>query len=304
MAEAHHMIEKLVVWGGRHGLESHRWIHRGFFSAAKKMGIPSVWVDDVYENQAELTPGAVVISADIWNRCIRAVPGVRYVLHNYDGSHPIFHQVEPERILRIQVWTNDAEGEDWGKCRAYHREGRVLFQPWGTDLLAEEFLDPVFNPHGRDVAFVGAVWSDVRGGQDLGNASMIDELRLTLADFGLRFVHLTQVSDEENMSAVRSGRLAPAFAGGWQVAHNYLPCRGFKNISYGVACLTNVPVMQELLGDTAIPGQTLDDVLRAALALHRVEYLNLVRAQQRVVANYSYRESLETIDRALEEANG
>jgi hypothetical protein len=46
-------------------------------------------------------------------------------------------------------------------------------------------------------------------------------------------VNLKFVPDWVNVAAIRRSRIAPAIAGRWQVEHNYLPCRMFKNISYG-----------------------------------------------------------------------
>lgn len=289
---------KLVVWGGLTGHESHRHIHRHFWDAARKMGWSSQLVDDQEQNRALLTPGTLVITADIYGVNIgEAMPGVQYVIHNFDGSHVLCQSAEPENLLRLQVWTNDAFGTQWGDFRAYDHDSRILFQPWGTDLFAEEFMDPVFNPYSNEVTFVGAIWADQYQGTELGNVKMIEDLQLLCADNSLKFVHRTGISDKENMASVRSARLAPAFAGGWQVDHNYLPCRVFKNISYGVLGFTNVPALKELLH---LPDMSHNEMFEWALKLKRTKYLGIVRQQQRKISRYTYRESLIAIERALD----
>ena len=296
-----------MLWGGTTGQESHRFIHYGFAQNARKLGIETTWVPDAERSRETLTPGTTVISADIWNKYIgEAVRGVDYVLHNYDGSHLLCQTVEPERLLRIQVWTTSASGETWDTCRQYDREARTLFQPWGTDLLAEEFMDPVFNPGSRDAVFVGAIWREMfqpseGPAYDLGNERTIDALRVVLHDRGLTFKHLTQVSERENIEAIRAARIAPAVAGGWQVRNGYLPCRSFKNASYGVLMFTNIPMMNQLFGDSAVPGESLEELVTNTLRLKRHEYETRVRAQQLVASRFTYRQSLESIDRALEE---
>jgi hypothetical protein len=293
-----------VVWGGNGaGLESHRWIHRSFHLTARKIGIPSVWLFDSWSGADALRAGDTVIAANIWSEHLPYVEGVDYVLHNFSGSDPLPQALEdtPEHLLRLQVWTHDATGEEWDQCRQFDRDARTLFQPWGSDLLPEEFLEPVFNPQSRDVVFVGAIWSDQYQGRELGNVAMIEELKRLCMRHRLTFKHLTHIPDAQMVAETRAARLAPAFAGNWQVEHGYLPCRAFKVPAYGALAVCNVPTVQNL--NLASMKRTTDigELFEDALTIKRGSYLNLVREQQRVVSKYTYRSSLEAIDRALQE---
>lgn len=291
-------MKSLIVWGGfSQGLESHRHIHGAFHENALKLGIDSRWVSD-HEGH-DVPAGSTVISADIYGHHLPYFPDVRYVLHNFDASHPVIQQARPGQILRLQVWTTDATGEEWGTFRQFDRAGGILFQPWGTDLLAEEFMEPVFNPESRDVTFVGAIWGDRTAGVELGNESVMHELRAACIARQLKFRHLTQVDDDFMRQALRAARVTPALAGLWQVEHGYIPCRVFKLPSYGTLAFTNVLQASALLG-MGKPG-TVEELLDRVLGLREATYLELVRWQQEVVARYTYRESLAAIDRAFEE---
>lgn len=295
------MIDRLVVWGGREGLDSFRHIMRHFHQNAGKMGIQSIWVDDSPAFRPQ--PGDTVIAADVTAKHIPFVKGVDYVLHNFDGSHPICQQANPENLLRLQVWTHDASGEHWDSSRQFDREARILFQPWGTDLLPEEFMEPVFNPQSRNITFVGAIWKEMHHGTDLGNENAILELKAAAKEAGLTFNHLTQISDTEMVNVLREARLTPAVAGGWQVEHGYIPCRALKNPTFGCMSFTNVPVVRELL-KTHIEGDTVTELVSNALRMKRSEYELVVRSQQIAVFPYNYRENLLAIDRALQEGKG
>lgn len=289
---------RLVCWGATHSLDSLRHIYRSFHETARKIGVPTIWVPDEAQSRAYLRPGDVVFVTNVWGHNIgEAIDGVDYVTHNFDGSHPLHVTADDRHHLRLQVFTNDSFGELWDPVRLFYREGHCLFQPWGTNLLAEEFYDPVFNAGSREAVFVGAVWDD----NGLGNVHAIEQLRVELGRRGLQWKHLTQVTDQVMLQEVRAARLAPAITGRWQVEHNYLPCRVFKNVSYGQLAVTNVPKFRELFGDAFVGGDTAEEMLDAALRLRRGEWDELVRAQQRVVARYSYRESIGAIHRALEE---
>lgn len=292
-------MQHLIVWGGTVGLESHRHIHRAFFNTARKIGIPATWAQDCESATSLLTPGSTVISADIYGHHLVAVPGVRYVLHNFDGNSNLCQQLDEDQLIRLQVWTNDATGEKWDECRSYDHEARTLFQPWGTDLLSEEFMEPVFNPNSVEATFVGAIWGEASAYGELGNMAAIDELKIALAACGLNLRHLTHIGDEENIAAVRSARLAPAIAGAWQVEHGYLPCRVFKNASYGCLTFSNVPEVKHLFGDSMVAGRTIQDVVENAIRIKRGDNYAMVMQQQRIAARYSYRQSIEAIDRAF-----
>lgn len=292
---------RMVLWGLTEGKDSFRHIHRHYAHALERLGKPHLWVADAETNRDFLEPGDLVFAVDVDAAELgRPVPGVDYLLHNMDSSHPVFNGLEPERLLRLQVYTNDclAWGEPWGLARRYDREARTLFQPWGTDLLLEEFLPPTFNKAARNVVFVGSIWDD----NGLGNAEAIAELQRVVAGRRLHFRPMTHVTDAENVDAVRVARLAPAIAGQWQCSRNYLPCRVFKNVSYGALGITNVPLFGDLFGGCAVVDDSIEELIGRALSFGEREYLDLVREQQwAVAADFTYLQSLNAIARAFEE---
>lgn len=294
---------KVVLWGATQSLDSTRHIYRAYHDTLAKLGIPHVWVADAPVSREAIGERDLVFAMDIWGAHIgEAIAGADYVLHNFVPDHPLSQTIDEQHLLRLQVYTDDAlqwEHDTWDTCRLYHGGGRTLFQPWGTDLLAEEFYDPVFNLSAEECCFVGAIWDD----NGLGNAQMIPELETALTRRRLQFTHLTQVSDAANIAAVRRSRIAPAIAGPWQVENNYLPCRVFKNVSYGQLAVTNVERFRDIFGAESVgkPDCTIDELVGAALDMTGRAYIERVRAQQAVVARYTYRESLAAIDRALEE---
>jgi hypothetical protein len=289
--------KRVVAWGGKSGDQhSHRWIFDGLTNAARKMGMHAAWFNDTAEEAELVKPGDLVFTINIWAEHLPLVQGAKYVAHNLDGTHPLFWDVRERDWIRWQVYTDSAKGEQLGSCRYWIAENRTLIQPWGADLFAEEFYEPVFNPHSREAVFVGAVWNT--DGQ--GNSGTIVELKTELAKNKLRFVHRTQISQDEMLASIRAARIAPAFAGPWQVENNYLPCRVFKNSSYGQLVVTNVPRFRDLYGAASLEGGSIPTLVSEAMSLKRSEWLEMVVEQQRVTARFTYRESLQTIDRVFE----
>jgi hypothetical protein len=291
---------RVVLWGLTDGYDSFRHIHRHFAHALERLGKEYAWADDVEENRVLIRPGDLVFAVDVASHNLGLpVAGASYVLHNFSAGHDVWHGIDHSDVLRLQVYTSAAEayGVEWEPGRRYDRAARTLFQPWGTDLLVDEFNAPVFRGESREVPFVGTIWE----GDGQGNVHAIKELREIVDAHRLVFRHLVHVSDEANVAAVRTARIAPAVAGAWQVEQDYLPCRVFKNVSYGALAVTNVPKFRELFAGCFAGRGSIGQIVTEVLGLSAAEYLELVHAQQAVVSRYTYRQSLEAIDRALEE---
>jgi hypothetical protein len=305
MAEILPRHRRVVLWGFTESLDSFRHIYRHYFRTLARLDKECSWVPDSDESRDLIRAGDLVFAVDVESKHLGApVEGADYLLHNVGADHPVWDGLAEERFVRLQVYTSDAEqyGVEWVPARRYDRAARTLFQPWGTDLLADEFYPPVFAFESREVYFVGSVWDD--GG--MGNANEIGELRRVVERRGLTLRHLYHVSDEENVIAVRASRFAPAISGRWQCEKNYLPCRVFKNVSYGALGVTNVPALRALLGGGweiagSLAARSITSHVDGVLALREQDYLDLVRDQQEVVRRYTYRESLEAIGRAFEE---
>jgi len=68
---------------------------------------------------------------------------------------------------------------------------------------------------------------------------------------GLEFTHRggfegNNISTEENQKLIQESVIAPSIQSKWQVDNGYIPCRIFKNISYGKMGITNSRVVFEL----------------------------------------------------------
>lgn len=292
--------KRFVLWGLTEGHDSFRHIHRHYHLACQRLGKETVWLPDSAKSPSQLEPGDLVFAVDVASEHLgHPVDGVEYVLHNFDRSADIWDGLEEERFLRLQVYTNACErmGVEWAPGRRYDRAGRILFQPWGTDLLAEDFKPPVFNPDSIEIPFVGSIWD----GDGQGNIHAIDELKRITNAHRLVFRHYQHISDTKNAYVVRNARLAPALTGAWQVEQDYLPCRAFKCSSYGALILTNVPKFRELYRGCFTSWGSISQIITDALQLDEGDYLELVRAQQEITRNFTYKESLESIERALEE---
>jgi hypothetical protein len=225
------------------------------------------------------------------------VPDASYCLHNFDES--VAGRIDPARLLRLQVYTRPAAQAEcrWGVATFYSPSRRTLYQPWGTSLLPDEFFRPTFS-RSPFVFWVGSIWDNELG---QGNLAEIARARTALARRGLRFVHARLSPDPIAIRLLRHSRIAPAIAGRWQVEHDYVPCRLFKNVSYGQLGVSNVAKGDEILGEGRTAPRSIEECIDAALSLSREQYRERTAAQQEVVRGHTYVQRLAAIVRALSE---
>jgi len=293
-------FNKFVIWGLRRKRHTHRYIHMHFFSTLKKLGLPVIWVEDTPEGNELITKDDFVISADIAGAHLDPARGAHYVLHNFPDS---FAAAIPfKRRIMLQVYTKGVASIDgvqkWRDCVYLNPSSRTLYQPWGTDLLPEEFRSPLPGSvrHRRFSFFIGSVWNNEH---NQGNLNEISALSRALKQLGKKFVNVRSIPNRLNIGLVRHSCLAPAIGSTWQAESHYLPCRMFKNISYGHLGLSNIPGFDDMLSDAAITEHQIPEMLDAALSMNDKDFTQRIAAQQDRIREYSYDKSLIRLAEAM-----
>ena len=295
---------KIVIWGLKKKYHTHRHIHKAFYENAKKLGYNTIWVEDKKKNQKYIESGDLIISAEVQGKMVPEkfsfeeynLPvrkDIFYCLHNYKDIFK--NHLNTENYINLQVYSdivlNINDIKKYDSFVYFDDKTRTLYQPWGTDLLPVEFKKPVFN-NNRFIFWIGSIWNDKN---NHGNIHEINELRIALNKVGLKFINLRFIPGWLNIFLIRISKIAPAIAGKHQVDVNYLPCRMFKNISYGQLGITNVKKFKDILGDNFIEGHTIKELTENSLILSRDEYIAKVKAQQEIIKRYTYKDSLKRI---------
>jgi hypothetical protein len=123
--------------------------------------------------------------------------------------------------------------------------------PWATDLLPHEIeANKPARPFNKNSNIIGWVGSLVYG--VFGNLDQINPFIDAAEKNGLKFQHAASISTEENIKLIQNSYMAITIVGKWQHEKNYIPCRIFKNISYGQFGITNSQSSYEILENTII----------------------------------------------------
>ena len=91
---------------------------------------------------------------------------------------------------------------------------------------------------GKSIYWVGTI-----GGGVAGNIDQISPFMKACKKNHIKFIHSCPwahpISFEENRNLIQKSYMAPTICGTWQLENGYIPCRIFKNISYGQLGITN-----------------------------------------------------------------
>jgi hypothetical protein len=239
---------KIIIWGHPLHSHTHSYIHNAFNKVFKHLGFETHWLHDRhpdiekinFAHSVFLTEGQADQNIPLRSDCF-------YILHNCTSEK--YNQLNNNQILKLQTYTDDILQYNFPKIDEFiffDPAGQVLFMPWATDLLPHEIEQnkasaTLLDDNQRIVHWVGTInkfefgnWPDI---QRFWNACRRD---------GRTLEHtILSATPEENEEKVKASYLAPTIVGEWQKKAGYIPCRIFKNISYGKFGLTNSPRVLE-----------------------------------------------------------
>lgn len=263
-------IEKVIVWGHKLHTNTFSYVHGSFVKAFKHMGYETYWMDkddDLskfdFTNSLFLTEGQVIEKMPIREDCF-------YVLHNVE--HKIHKQIPSSNKLIIQVYTTDCinrDKPDSSKKMHYFNDGIVYF-PWATDLLPHEIDENIKNLEQqkteRCVYFIGMI---TEPWHNLSKELKKHNIKFVASGGTFDKNNKNNKSFEENKILIQKSIIAPALQTDWQVEHGYIPCRIFKNISYGKMGLTNSIHVNKLFDNKLIHDVNIPNMVKKGIEFEK-----------------------------------
>jgi hypothetical protein len=258
-------IKKVVVWGYPKDSHTHSYIHGAFYKAFKYLGYDTYWfTNNTNVSNFDFTDTLFLTSGSEESLLVPIRKDCLYILHNCPYS--VFSPVLGNTV-NIQVLTDPVlSREGLVKANDYTFTGdHIVYQPWATDLLPHEInLDWAGAIRKKIVNYVGSV---LDGGYNDVRAQLIrfsegckkDGVEVHAyggytpgTDIGYLKRHSSFVSDERHIQLIQESMYAPQLCSGQQLEMGYIPCRIFKNISYGHFGLTNSEAVNRVFNNELI----------------------------------------------------
>ncbi len=238
-------IKQIILWGHKLHSHTHSYIHFGFKKGFEYLGYKTYWFDnndDIsnfdFSNSLFITEGQV-------DKNIPIRDDSYYVLHNVNFDK--YKNLPKANVITIQVYTNAVHQHKaipLNDKKCFYLD-QCIFMPWATDLLPHEInknIELVDNNQiicDNEINFVGMP------------VEPWDKVKEFCKNHNIKYNNvggfsLNNVSSEDNMKLIQKSIIAPAVQCKWQTENGYIPCRIFKNISYGKMGITNNAIVYEL----------------------------------------------------------
>lgn len=281
--------QKVIIWGYPLNSHTHSYIHGAWYKTFKYLGYDTYWFHDDnypvnfdYNNSIFITEGyaeknipLVKSSTYFVHICINPqkylekecrLIDIRFNVNqindcNYSYEFDKNSTIKIDEVSFYDKCANDSVLSD--KFKKGISKYEALYLSWATDLLPEEFnYDDRFLSREKRVYHIGSISES--------NINEIQKFGKAVQENNIEFVHinpwLNPVTWDEVKNLTQKSYIAPDLRGSAMRAEingkvdtganhkliGYIPCRIFKNISYGQIGATNSKAVKDLLNDFVI----------------------------------------------------
>ena len=291
-------IKRVIIWKHLFKINqsgSHTFIHQAYYNAFKYLNYETYWCDNLEELNIDNYEGTLFFlegnhdGLPLRDDCY-------YVLHHVDNK-PFIEKgckfvnlcnflLKSALVNESYNYPLDNSGQH-GKYPLYSTEkikphlhydikNKAIYQPWGTNLLPHEINDePINYKKSSELNFIGSVWSE--------NINQILPMIQNVIDNGINFniygwlqfndlkhnkiIHksLCGLPESDAIDIVKSSIFYPDVRGEHHINLGYIPCRLFKNISYGCMPITNSKLAFEFFEEDILYSPNTKDFLNISV---------------------------------------
>ncbi len=292
-------FRRIIIWGLEYPTHSHHFIHRGFYSTLKKINRETIWLSDELISNEYIRRGDLIICAGIAIKNLKLNDGNYYCFHNVDGDFKNSlnrHNFIDLQVMTHKIYKSKNEMQKMKGCSYYSVEHKTLYQSWGTPLIENEFLCYTNYESTNTEFFVGSVWNNEL---NQGNIDVIKEYKNILEILKTKFVQVKGVSEYLSKYFIRNSRFGAAIVGDWQRTEGYTPCRLFKAISLGKIGIIN-SCNTKIHYPWVIANESIIELLEGYLSLSKKEKINLLKEQQLLLAEETYKVKIQNIENSFQ----
>jgi len=311
-------FKKVIIWGFPLYSHTHSFVHAAWYKAFRSLGYETYWFHDKdfplnfdYENTLFISEGYADSNIPINNTSTYIIhickepkkyldKGARLIdlRHNvkfiqdfsYDYS---MDKNKMQKIDEVSYYQKDASDLALREKYRNNISGyEALYISWATDLLPNEInFDDMNIKRNNDIYYIGSYWSANR----LELEIFRNECLKNNINFIVRDPWKERTTFKENKRLIQISYMAPDIRGSGvtcseaipekcnHLSIGFIPCRTFKNISYGQLGITNSPAVNELFNGRIIYNSNLSQLFYDAK--NNIQNYELIREQMEFVKN-------------------
>lgn len=322
-------FKKVIIWGYPLYSHTHSFVHYGWHKAFKYLGYETYWFDDnnfpedfdfneclfITEGYADKKIPVVKSSVYFVHVCIdpakylaagSRLVDIRFNLKRTKDFSYDYTRLD-DKLTKLDAFTFYEKNANDSALVERYRKGtagyEAVYMYWATDFLPADinFTDAFIERTGT-VYHVGSYWSANRRELQLFEKS----LKAQGLSLEIRDPWKIKTTNEEAVRLVQQSYIAPDIRGSGVTCDNssaeecnhltigYIPCRTFKNISYGQLGITNSHAVKELMGDFVVYSNNVEELLECAEP-HRKNYEKILAGMAYVRDHHTFVNRAQTL---------
>lgn len=313
-----HPFKKVIIWGFPLYSHTHSFVHYGWYKAFKHLGFDTYWFHNKkYPEDFDFSE-CLFISEGYVDEKIPILPSSIYYIHicinpekylnkgarlidlrhNLRFLHDYSYDYEMNKNILCKLsdcvfYENNAS--DLALREKYRKNifgYEAIYMTWATDLLPEEInYDNINIPKENKVYNIGSIWH--------ANFSEIADFEDECKKNGIEFIKRNPWQEtttiEENIELVQKSYIAPDIRGSGPISDEcilersnhlstgYIPCRIFKNISYGQLGASNSWAVDSLFSGLVVYNSNVRQLFYEAQKER--DNIDLIKSQMSCVKN-------------------
>ena len=276
-------IEKIIIWGYKLFSHTHSFIHKGYYEGFKKLGYEVYWFDHDdnvsnfnFNNSLFITEHNCDINIPLNSKSL-------YFVHNLYNEISDYNQIPRENVVDFRCSFRDMLRNGYPyyleiNKYAYgfvDKNNKIFYTLWGTDIFPEEIDNNIKNldkfQTKREIVLVG---SPTKEWEEVWKWCKNNQVRYVRygASFNVRNRQMNK-DIKETQKLIQESLIAPAIQTELQIKDHYVPCRIFKNISYGKMGITNSKFVNELFDNKLIYDKDVNECLNKGMKFKDMDKL-------------------------------
>ena len=282
---------KILIIGHELHSHTHSYIFFGIYRALNFLNYNVDWIykeDDINNIINNNINYDIIITELYYNKNIPIINNCIYIIqqpflelfnnNSYETDvfmNSLFKNISKKYIILWRPYIKKLSDKIFNN---YEENGyRVIVMPWATDLLPYEIDENIKNLESFNIKNISNfIGMPLEHNIQLKNS--LEKYNIEYKNYGGTFDINSDrnKSIEENMKLIQESIIAPALQSQWQIDNHYIPCRIFKNISYGKMGVTNNQTVYNLFEKKIIYNHSIDDLVKKSLEFDKKEDKNII----------------------------
>jgi hypothetical protein len=277
-------MKKVIIWGHKNTQHTHKYIHSSYYKAFKYLelngsGMETYWFDDNDDVSNFDFNNSIFFTEDQSQRNIPLNRSCKYILHHtnldkYNDNN--LNYINLANYLKycdegVSAYHKENTVEKINDCCFLDNKTKTIYQPWATDLTPNEIiLDDAlnYNPNKNEIYYIGLSHD---------NSNQINLFRNSVSINNKNFQLIRTNSDEDNRKLIRESLISVDIRGEWHIECGYLPCRIFKNISYGRLTGTNSENIKNIFGDYVVYEKDINNLYNSLIEAEKTTPIEKIK---------------------------